>query len=778
MNFRVAFRSLRKSAGFAMVAVLTMTLGIGALSAMFSVVNAVLLKPLAGLDTERIVKVSEKSPNGAQYAMPRTFREWRKLPDLFDAIGARTYCNPNLSGAGDPQQLTAACVTADWFEVYRAQAMLGRTFLPDEERPGRERVAVLDYRFWMRQFGGDRTMVGRAITLDQKPYVVVGVMPKDFLPLGKGWADLYLPWSIEANELTGLEVTARLRNDVTIERARAALGTEQARLAAANPAEYKGVTSEVELLRETIVGPSRDLLRLLMAAASLVLLIAMVNVANLFLARGAHKRREYEIRAFLGANRRQLMAPALMESSIIAMIGAGLGLLTASGLVRVLAARLENFPRAEEVQVDGRVVLVTLLVSLVSVFVCGVAPAVWRPGGWRKTARQSALVICEVALTVVLLISSGLLIRSFAAMRQVDLGYKPSGVILGFVAQPADSNDRRDGAVAVWRRVRERIAALAGITSVATTTATPAGGLNAGLPVIPEGEAIDWPNRPNASVVISSGEYFRVVGIALRGGRTFSDGDSRVAIVSQSVADRYFGGKAIGHRIQLPAFDFNVTSVGKPELREIVGVVGDVKQKSVQETGHMTIYLPEADNAVRYATIIARAATGDPMRLEQSIRHALAEEAPGLTLAPMLTLDRGNAYLTRAPLRAMWLLGAFAGLALILAGVGVHGVIAYAAAQRTREMGIRMALGARPAQLFGLITRQALRLAMIGAAIGLAGAYAASRLLEALLFGVGRGDFTTYVMSGAILLAIAIAASFTPALRAARTDPSITLRAE
>jgi putative ABC transport system permease protein len=468
MTVRVALRSLARSPGFAAATVITFMIGIGAISAMFSVINTVLLKPLAGVDTDRIVKLSEQFPAGAAYTRPRTFREWRELSDLFDAIGGRTYCSPNLSGIGEPEQLTGACVTANWFDVYRAHAILGRTFLADEDRPGREHVTVLDYGFGQRHFGGDQSIIGRKITLDQKPYVVVGVMPKEFLPLGKGGADLYLPRVLEANELTSLEVTARLRDGVTIDRTRAALGVDEARLSAANPADYRGVTAEVALLRETIIGPSRDLLWLLMAASALVLLIACVNTANLFLARAVAKGRETQIRAALGANRLQLIAPVLAESAIVSSAGGGLGLLAAGAIVRLLALRLDNFPRAQEIVVDFRVALFTLGISIIAVFVCGIAPALLR-----RQAAKNALVIAEVALTFVLLICSGLLMRSFAAMRQVDLGYNPQGAIFGFVSQPADLGDQRDAAVALWRSVRQRITTLPGVGSVATTTATP-----------------------------------------------------------------------------------------------------------------------------------------------------------------------------------------------------------------------------------------------------------------------------------------------------------------
>lgn len=361
--------------------------------------------------------------------------------------------------------------------MHRVQAMLGRTFLPDEDHPGHAQVAVLDYGFWLRRFGGDRSLVGRTISLDGKPYLVVGVMPKNFLPLGKGWADLYLPWVIDANEMTGFEVTARLRAGVSIARARDALRVVEARLLKVAPEDYKGVTGQVEPLIETLVGSSRDLLRLLLAASALVLLVACVNTASLFLARAAAKQRETQIRAFLGANARQLLAPIVTESAVISLLGGAVGLFVAWSSARILAACLENFPRAEEIGVDARVTLITLAISVFTIFACGLAPPLLK-----KRITSRALIVAEVALTFVLLISSGLLIRTFAAMRQVDLGYNPGAVVLGFVSQPEDPHDRRDAAVALWQRVRDTVAALPDVASVATTTATPAGGVNASFP--------------------------------------------------------------------------------------------------------------------------------------------------------------------------------------------------------------------------------------------------------------------------------------------------------
>jgi predicted permease len=467
------------------------------------------------------------------------------------------------------------------------------------------------------------------------------------------------------------------------------------------------------------------------------------------------------------------MAPALMESSLVAALGGGLGLLAAGALVRMLAARMDDFPRVSEIGVDWRVAALAFAVSMIAVMACGVAPPVWS-----KKARQNSLVIAEVALTVVLLISSGLLIRSFIAMRQVNLGYNPAGVILGFVSQPENPSDERAGSVALWRRVREKVAALPDVASVATASGTPAGGMGFGLPLIREGEGLEKAATSGANVVIASGGYFQTLGIPLIAGRVFDDHDSKVVMVSRSIADRYFDGHAVGKRLRLPEFGFNATNFRAVTLREIVGVVADVKQNSLSESARQTLYLPEADNAVRFTHVIARTRTGEPMRLEREIRRAVYEEAPKLAVAPMLSLEQANAYLTRTPARAMWLLGVFAALALALAGVGVHGVIAYTTSQRSREMGIRMALGARPAQLFGLVTAQALRLAMVGAAIGLAGAYAATRLVEALLFGVARTDAATYAFAIAVLVAVAALSSFAPALRAARVDPAVTLRAE
>jgi predicted permease len=427
------------------------------------------------------------------------------------------------------------------------------------------------------------------------------------------------------------------------------------------------------------------------------------------------------------------------------------------------------------------VALVALAAVVFTTLVCGIAPTF----SFKRKRRTGALVIAEMALTFVLLIGAGLLIRSFAAMSQVDLGYNASGVILGFVAQPEDPQNRREGAIALWKRVRERISGLPNVAAVATSTGTPGGGLSASFPVVRDDESVDkaaTSDQPNASTVIVSEDYFRVAGIQLRAGRTFTPHDSmnsaRVAMVSQAVADRYFGGAAVGRRMQHPSFDFNVTGVGKIGLIEIVGVVSDVKQASIRETARMTLYLPESQNAVRYTHLVARAAAGDPMRLERSLRHALFEEAPQLTIGQMLSLETGNAYLTREPARAMWLLTVFAALALALASVGVHGVIAHAASRRSREMGIRMALGARPADLFRIVTGEALRLALIGAAVGIALAYAVSQLLSSLLFGVGRADPATYLAGVALMIALAVVASLTPAWRAARTDPAITLRAE
>ena len=770
MNFQAAFRSLARSPGFTVVAVITLLLGIGAVSAIFSVVNAVLLKPLAGVDTERVVQLSETLPNGIRMARVRTYEEWRKLAPIIDSIGARQYCNPNLTGRGEPQQLRAPCVTSNWFAIWRSSPLLGRTFAVDEDQPGRAGVTVLAYGFWVEQFGADPTVVGRTITLDQKAYTVIGVMPKDFGPVGK--ADLYLPWVLAENETTAVEVTARLRPGVSVEQARAAISVSRANLVREIPFEYKdiGGPDRVEPLLDVVVGGQRNLLRLLLAASAVVLLIATVNVANLFLARAGAKRRDYVIREFLGANRLQLMAPALVESSIIAAFGGGLGLLAAGALVRGLAARLDDFPRVSEVGVDWRVAAVAFAVSMIAVIACGVLPP--------KRPRLNALVIAEVALTVVLLISSGLLIRSFIAMRQVNLGYDPGGVILGFVSQPENPHDERAGAVALWRRIRERIAALPDVASVSTASGTPAGGMNFGLPLIREGEGLEKAATSGANVVIASGDYFQTVGIRLIAGRIFNEHDAKVTIVSQSIADRYFDGHAVGKRLRLPEFGFNAVNFGSVTLREIVGVVADVKQNSLSESGRFTLYLPEHENAVRFTHIVARARAGDAMRLEREIRRIVYDEAPNLAVAPMLSLEQANAYLTRTPMRAMWLLGVFAALALALASVGVHGVIAYTTSQRSREMGIRIALGARPTQLFGLVTAQALRLATIGAAIGVVGAYAATRLVESLLFGVARTDAATYAVAIAVLIAVAAISSLTPALRAARVDPAVTLRTE
>ncbi len=759
-----------------MTAVLTLVLGIGGISAIFSVVNSVLLRPLAGVDTERIVRISEDSPRRSGGARPRTYREWRQLTDIFEQIAAIQECDPNLTGLGEAEQVYAPCVSSPYFAVYEAGALLGRTFLPDEER-----AVVLDYSFWISHFGGDRGVIGRSLTLDEKPYTIIGVMPAEFRPYGKNHTDLYMPWLPDQNENVGITVVGRLRRGGSIRAASEALNVIERRLARATPQDYAGLTPRVVPMIEVRVGQYRELLRLLLGAAGLMLLVACVNTANLFLARGIARRRETEIRAALGANRRQLLAPALAESAIVSFLGGGLGLLAAWGTARLLALRLQNFPRAEEIHVDSRVALVTLGLAVLTAFAGGsIAPRFSI-----KSSRRGGLVIAELALTFVLLICSGLLIRSFISMNKVDLGYDSRGVISGFVSQPEDLHDQRERAVALRQRVRERLTRSPGVAAVAMTTSMPPGGVGIDTYIVRDGE--DPGKTPPAGekrayVVTSSGEYFHVAGIRLRSGRTFTERDNasapRVAIVSQSIADRYFGGNALGHYILYPELDYNARSAGAFTAHEIVGVVSDIKQKSVSETGVMTMYLPEAQAAVRFTYIVIRAASADPMRLERAMRHAVFEESPELAVSPVHSLESESSYLTDTPRRAMWLLGLFAAVALALASVGVHGIVAYTTARRSREMGIRMALGARPEQLFGLVTRQALRLAITGAAMGGVLAYLCAGLLRALLFGVERSDPATYGAAALILLAVAALASITPALRAARTDPAVALRAE
>jgi predicted permease len=781
----VAGRGLRRSPAFTVAAMVTLALGIGANTTMFSVVNSVLLRPLPGYQTDRLVQICDTGRGPCSFLAPEIYLRLREQLHSFAPVAANQYCRMNLTGVGEPEQAIGPCTTANWFELQRAQAMLGRTFLPDEDRHGRNRVVVLDHGYWQRRFGADPKIIGKTLALDQEPWIVVGVMPPSFRPIATSAASIYTPYVVADNP-HGLNVTARLKPGVSLEAAQAELNVIASQLARENP-DWKTLKLLGTPVLEQVTGPQRPLLLLLLGAVSCVLLIACVNVANLLLARSTARQHEIDIRMALGASRGHIVRFVLAEALTISGAASLAAVAMAYGGLRVLKPLTATLPRADEFSVDVRVLLCALIFGVVAALLFGVLPALRsaqpvRVAGMRSrvTSRsQGTLVAGEVALAFVLLMGAGLLIRTFAAIRATDLGYNPHNVLTNFLALPPSPEGGRTAGAALYARIRERVSVLPGVRAVATGSSLPMFGVSISMDVHPEGQ----PERRHehvASMDVISDDYFRVMGIPRRGGRIFTqddrDGATPVVIVSESIVSRYFAGQAIGRRIIIPEFKFNIDG-GRDIAARIVGVVGNVCVNSVKDCQAEYIYLPETQNALRMENLLVRT-DGDPMAVAKAVRHAVYLEAPAVPLDDPQTLEERTSYLTDGPKRAMWLLGVFAGLALLLAAVGIYGVSSYLATERSREIGIRMAMGAQFGDIAGIVYRGILLPSAVGLAIGVGAAFWLTRLLKSLLFGVNAGDPKTMVLAGVTLLGISVLAATGPALRAAMSDPARVLRRE
>lgn len=781
----VAGRGLRRSPAFTVAAIATLALGIGANTTMFSVVNSVLLRPLPGYQTDRLVQICDTGRGSCSFLAPEIYLRLREQLHSFAPVSANQYCRMNLTGTGEPEQLVGPCTTANWFELQRAQAMLGRTFLPDEDQHGRNRVVVLDHGYWQRRFGADPRIVGKTLSLDKEPWIVIGIMPPGFRPIGTAASPVYTPYVVADNP-HGLNVTARLKPGVSLQAAQSELNVIASRLSRENP-DWKTLKLLGTPVLEQVTGPQRPLLLLLLGAVSFVLLIACVNGANLLLARSMARQHEIDIRMALGASRGHIVRFVLAEALTVSGAASLAAVAIAYGGLRVLKPLTTTLPRADEFSVDVRVLLCALLLGVVAALLFGVLPALRsaqpnRVAGMRSRAAsraQGTLVAGEVALAFVLLMGAGLLIRTLAAIRATDLGYNPHHVLTNFLALPPSPDGGRASGAALYARIRERVSALPGVRAVATASSLPMFGVSISMDVHPEGQ----PERRHehvASMDVIGDDYFRVMEIPLRGGRIFTPGDrdgaTPVVIVSESIVSRYFAGQAIGRRMIIPEFKFNIDG-GKDIAARIVGVVGNVCVNSVEDCQAEHIYLPETQNALRMENLLVRT-EGDPRGVAKAVRHAVYLEAPSVPLDDPQTLEERTSYLTDGPRRAMWLLSVFAGLALLLAAVGIYGVSSYLAAGRSREIGIRMALGAQFGDIAGLVYRGILLPSAVGLAIGFGAGFWLTRLLKSLLFGVNAGDPKTMVLAGFTLLGISVLAATGPALRAALSDPAKVLRRE
>jgi putative ABC transport system permease protein len=801
-DLRYGVRMLARSPGLTAAAILALALGIGANTAIFSVVNAVLLRPLPYPDADRLLNVHQvwaTAPNEHDVLSADDVVALREGAAAFGQVAA--YFSPvggfAITGGGEPEQVAGTAVTAEMFDVLGTRPALGRAFLPEDGRPGAEPVVVLSHALWQRRFGGDPGIVGRALTMDSRAHTITGVMPKGFRFPRDGVADL---WPIFRPERSSSRPPYYIR---TVARPRPGAG----------PAEVQGalrsITRQIKEwfpdssadwrldaapLKDELVGDARPALLVLLGAVALVLLIATANIANLLLARATARRREMAIRAALGAGRFRLARQLVTESLILAGVGGLFGIiLSLWGTDLLVQVGPRNLPRLYEVGIDLRVLLYTAAVTILSGILFGLAPAIRasRPGlattlqaGARGTTDhagrrlRSLLVVTEFALAVMLLCGAGLLIRSFLRLQQVSPGFDAGGILTASVSLPQARYPGGAERSAFFRGLLERASSLPGVQAAAISMALPPDLLVMTNPYTIEGRPLPPGSQPPAvAQLLIGGDYFHALGVPLLRGRAFTEADvagaPEVIIINQTMAKTLFPGEdPIGRRLQL----------GDPDPESpwvtIVGIAGDVKYTGLDKAPEPTMYTPYEQNLWWPTMFLVVRSSVDPAGLARAVRSQVAGLDPLLPLARVRTMDELLGQSVAEPRFRTTLLGIFAATALLLAAVGIYGVLSYTVGQRTQEIGIRMALGARRRDVLALVLGQGMALAGIGVAIGLAAALALSRVLAGLLFGVSPADPATFGAVSLVMVAAALLACYVPARRATRVDPMVALRSE
>jgi predicted permease len=801
-DLRYALRTLRKNPGFAAIAVLTLALGIGANTAIFSIVNAVLLRPLPFPQANRIVAVYQTLErngvhrNGVSYP---NFADWQQQSHSFEQMGAFHESDVTLTGVGDPEIIPGAVVTSGLLSALSVRPVAGRLLMPDDDQPGAGAVVVLSERLWRRRFGAAADLVGKTITLDKQVFTVAGILPADFqFPFQNPPADLWIPVQ-QDTQLKNLiphrgghylSSIARLKPGVTLREAETELVGINASLTKQYPRENGGWGIRIAPLQHELVGDVQLGLLVLLSAVALVLLIACANVANLLLARATSRSRELAVRAALGAGRKRIVRQLLTESLLLGGIGGALGAASAWWAVRGLVQLLpDDLPRIHAIQVDGWVLGFTLLLSVLVSLVFGLAPAMQATSvnlvnGLKEGARgnsdgsgrrlRGVLIISEVALAVVLLTGAGLLVHSFLALQNVSPGFRVNGILTASVALPQSQYTKPEE----WARYSDqglaRIKTIPGVTSAAVVMGLPMSGDRVNLAFEIDGRPQAPEDRVSANFASVSREYFQLFGIPLLRGRVFDDRDTapsqKIAVVSEAFVHRYFPNEeAVGKHL----------SFGFPERasREIVGVVGDVRQVSLDAAAEPEMYVPFEQSPVWGMNFVVRTA-GDPAALASAVRERIQEadkDLPVVDVQPMTVYLRES--MAQPRFRTL-LLGLFGVVALVLAAVGIYGVISYSVAQRTQEIGLRMALGADPAQVLRLVVGQGMKLVLVGLAAGVAGAFGLTRLFSSLLFGITAGDPLTYFGTAFVLIVVSLLACYIPARRAMSVDPLVALRYE
>ena len=797
-DVRYALRGFRKNPGFAGAVLLVLALGIGANTTIFTVVNAVLLKPLPFVEPDRLVMVWHTPPPASfpgmtQFAVSAAnYIDWKGRQRVFERMAIYRYRSFTLTGRGQPEQLHALGVEAGFFEVLGAQPLLGRWFLPQEDRPG-SHVAVLSHRLWQSRFGGDHSIVGRAVQLDGTPHTIVGVMDASFA--FPDWAQVWTPlaWTEDERAVRSEHsclVVARLKPGVALPQAQAEMDAISRSLEQEYLQDNRGWGALIVPLREDLVGDVRTPLLVLLGAVAFVLLIACANVANLVLARTLSRRQEMAIRLALGAGARRLVRQVLTETTLLSLAGGALGLLVARAGVDLITAYFgDGLPQAVPIEADGRVLLFTVLVSLLTGTAAGLAPALRlarssviasiKQGGGRTDSEaggsrvRSTLVAVEVALSLVLLIGAGLMVRSVWLLTGVHPGMDPRHVLTAWISLPEPGYEPAEQ-VRFFDDLLRRLRALPEVESAGLASLLPLGGQGnswpvevAGRPQVPLSEQLQVQGN-----VISPG-YLQSLRIPMLRGRDFAESDRAgapaVVLVSESTARLFWPNEdPIGQRVNLAFFP--------DATREVVGIVKDVRERELSDGGTASIYLPAAQTPSTHMAVVVRSRTTVPEALEPALKAAVREIDPNQPVMDVISMPAIVSRSTADRQFTMYLLSAFAAFALALAAIGLYSVLAYGVRRRVREIGIRMALGADRRGVVRMVVGEALRPTLVGFAAGLAAAFAIRRVVEGLIYGVSPGDPWTFTAVSALLLAVALASSAVPAYAATKVDPMRALR--
>jgi putative ABC transport system permease protein len=796
-DLRFGLRMLMKNPGFTLVAALTLALAIGANTAIFSVVNALMLRPLHYPNSERLFWVEEvsKRTNDSQEAWGGHFLDWQEHSQTLEGIAAQDGGTRTLTGAGDPERVGVGEISASFLPLLGAQPLPpGRNFSSAEDSPGGERVAILSHALWLRRYNGDQGIVGRSVTLNDANFTVIGVAPANFRYYHH--FDVWVPLALDPTAQMAGETrqygptVVRLKPGVTPEQAQAEMDTLLQRYETARPQGVSRIDSRTRLvpLQEHFLGERRRPLLVLLGAVGLVLLIACANVANLLLARAGAREKELAIRGALGAGRLRLTRQLLTECLLLATTGSAAGLLLASWLISLFGSlnstdALGEMGRVATITIDLRVLGFTFFITLVTGLLFGLLPALrlsrtdlnvslkegGRGGGLHGRCLRNALMVSEVALAIVLLIGAGLLIRSFVKLLDVDPGYRAENLLTARIALPPRYRDNSQRAQ-FYERILQRLTALPGVAAVGATSHLPLTGYNMGATLRVEGRSLQPGERePSAPVARVNPDYFRTMGISLRAGRLINDSDTQdspgVALLSETLARRLFPNEdPLGKRLSVAGMNTTV-----------IGVVNDIRYTGLDGEIEQAVYLSYRQLPRSGMALVLRGAV-EPSSLAPALRNAVREIDPVLPVYDVMTMHERLSNSVAARRFNLLLLGGFAALALLLAGVGVYGVISYVVTQRTHEIGVRMALGAQNADIARLFVKQGMALVLRGVALGSVGAFALTRLMKSLLFGVGATDPLTFAVITLLLISVALLACWIPARRAAKVDLMITLR--